>query len=562
MNEASTAVRRVFLYLRKSTKDEAERQIRSIGDQRQDCIGLAERLGLEIIDEFTEDRSASRPNNRPIFRSMLKELSYKNPKRRRADAVLAWHPDRLSRNALEAGMIVQMLDDEQIKMLYFPAYQFHNDTSGKEHLTIEFARAKGYTDRLSEVVVRGVTGREQEGAMIYPAKYGYMKLREVPENPQKCSLFPIPHPESFEIVQRMFALALDGAGIKAIRAKLIAEFPERRKHILSLSAIDARLRDPFYCGHWLIKPGSKQERVIDLTQICLPNGTKFMPVLSVSEFHALQEARKIKSNAAVPRRTKRVNPLPNLVTCGKCGGRMYPNHRKVKRAGGVKEEQLGYECQNRNEDGTPCCQRRVKADIIFETIQKEIETFFPRMTKRDYQRYVLAVGAFIKQKEAKAKSQRSRINTSLEKIKTEKRRIIHQRAELIAAGEYDKHSKAHYEARLEELSVSESDLKNERKSAQYDSGSRVLRFKQFMELMENLHHDWPAADCGKKAALSKTLFWNLTVHCSESQSVRWNSAIVDAENGPNFDSGRPAWNQLEPYLERWWNANLSLKTLC
>ena len=86
---------------------------------------------------------------------------------------LAWHPDRLSRNALEAGMLIQMLDDELIKDLAFPAYNFHNDTSGKEHLTIEFARAKGYTDRLSEVILRGVSGREREGAMIYPVKFGY-----------------------------------------------------------------------------------------------------------------------------------------------------------------------------------------------------------------------------------------------------------------------------------------------------------------------------------------------------------------------------------------------------
>jgi hypothetical protein len=47
-----------------------------------------------------------------------------------------------------------MLDDSLIKDLFFPAYSFHNDTSGKEHLTIEFARAKGYTDQLSDVVTR------------------------------------------------------------------------------------------------------------------------------------------------------------------------------------------------------------------------------------------------------------------------------------------------------------------------------------------------------------------------------------------------------------------------
>lgn len=103
-------------------------------------------------------------------------------------------------------MIVQMLDDELIKDLFFPAYSFHNDTSGKEHLTIEFARAKGYTDQLSDVVSRGIRNRELEGAMTSHVKYGYMKRREH-KNPQLCSLFPIPHHQQFPVVKRMFELA-------------------------------------------------------------------------------------------------------------------------------------------------------------------------------------------------------------------------------------------------------------------------------------------------------------------------------------------------------------------
>jgi hypothetical protein len=56
----------IFRYPRKSTRDADERQIRSIYDQRQDCLALAERLNLTIVDEFVEDRSASRPHNRPV----------------------------------------------------------------------------------------------------------------------------------------------------------------------------------------------------------------------------------------------------------------------------------------------------------------------------------------------------------------------------------------------------------------------------------------------------------------------------------------------------------------
>lgn len=84
---------------------------------------------MVVVETVIEKDSARTPNNRPKFNAILKELSYKNPDRRKADGILAWHPNRLSRNAQEAGLVVQMLDDELIKNLFFPAYSFHNDTS-------------------------------------------------------------------------------------------------------------------------------------------------------------------------------------------------------------------------------------------------------------------------------------------------------------------------------------------------------------------------------------------------------------------------------------------------
>ncbi len=54
------------LYARKSTTDET-RQVRSIGDQIDDCQRLAIRLGLKIVDTLRETKSAKKPGERPIF---------------------------------------------------------------------------------------------------------------------------------------------------------------------------------------------------------------------------------------------------------------------------------------------------------------------------------------------------------------------------------------------------------------------------------------------------------------------------------------------------------------
>jgi len=48
--------------------------------------------------------------------------------------------------------------------------------------------------------------REAEGAMVYPVKFGYVKRREY-KSAAKSSLFPVPHPEQFEVIKRIFELA-------------------------------------------------------------------------------------------------------------------------------------------------------------------------------------------------------------------------------------------------------------------------------------------------------------------------------------------------------------------
>jgi site-specific DNA recombinase len=97
------------LYARKSTEDE-NRQVRSIEDQIRDCIALAEREGLRVVATIKEKKSAKKPGQRPQFTQMLADIGKKY------DAILAWHPDRLCRNMLEGGQIINMLDESVLKI--------------------------------------------------------------------------------------------------------------------------------------------------------------------------------------------------------------------------------------------------------------------------------------------------------------------------------------------------------------------------------------------------------------------------------------------------------------
>lgn len=156
------------LYARKSTVDES-RQVRSIGDQIDDCIKLKERLGLNVVEILHEEKSAKKPNQRPIFTQMLKDF-----RQGKYDGILAWNPDRLARNMLEGGQIIDMIDQEQIKDLKFVTHYFTKDANGKMLLGMAFVLSKQYSDDLSQKVTRGVRKSFEEGKSPIP-KHGYLR---------------------------------------------------------------------------------------------------------------------------------------------------------------------------------------------------------------------------------------------------------------------------------------------------------------------------------------------------------------------------------------------------
>src|SRR3990167_8819209 len=153
------------LYVRKST-DDPQRQIRSIDDQIFECMELASRLGLNVVNKnkpLVETKSAKKPGKRPIFRQMLNDL-----KKGVYDGILAWNPDRLSRNMREGGEIIDMVDEDQIKDLKFVTHTFSKDANGKMLLGMAFVLSKQYSDDLSQKVTRGVRRSFAEGKTPTP----------------------------------------------------------------------------------------------------------------------------------------------------------------------------------------------------------------------------------------------------------------------------------------------------------------------------------------------------------------------------------------------------------
>lgn len=226
---------KVFLYARKSTDDE-ERQILSIDAQRNELREFASKQGLEIIFEFVESMTAKEPG-RPIFNDMLRRVE-----KGEADALLAWHPDRLARNSVDGGRIIWLVDTGKLTALKFPAFWFENTPQGKFVLNMAFGQSKYYVDALSENVRRGMREKIRRGVYPHKPPLGYVnepRLRTIEIHEQKAPL-----------VRRLFETYATGRHNFDQMHVLAAQWGllSHQERPIARSVIPQILSDRFYIG--------------------------------------------------------------------------------------------------------------------------------------------------------------------------------------------------------------------------------------------------------------------------------------------------------------------------
>src|SRR5229473_701011 len=98
-------------YRRKSSEDE-DRQVASLPDQTTALAEVAARFHIQpsqIVADFGESRSAKLSHTRPEFQKMIKMVEHGE-----ANAILTWHPDRLSRNLGDIDTLIQLMESRKL----------------------------------------------------------------------------------------------------------------------------------------------------------------------------------------------------------------------------------------------------------------------------------------------------------------------------------------------------------------------------------------------------------------------------------------------------------------
>jgi DNA invertase Pin-like site-specific DNA recombinase len=157
---------------------------------------------LKIVASFEESRSAFEPG-RPKFDQMLDMLNSG-----KADGIIAWHPDRLSRNEVDASMITYAVRRGIIKDLKFGTYLFDNSPSGIMMLQTMLSQSQYYSAKLSVDVKRGNEQQRKNGWLTYRAMPGYLNARN-PNNPDQGII--VMDEERHALVRKMWDMFLTSA---------------------------------------------------------------------------------------------------------------------------------------------------------------------------------------------------------------------------------------------------------------------------------------------------------------------------------------------------------------
>lgn len=284
-----------FLYARKSEEDDT-RQVQSIGDQLKLAHELAEAADITISEVFQEARSAKRPG-RPVFNEMIARIEAGE-----AQGIVAWHPDRLARNAVDAGILIDLIDRGRLKDMKFHSYRFENTPEGKWMLSIVLGQSKYFVDKLSKDVQRGIRSKLEKGHYPQLAPVGYLN--------DQVNHTIIADPERFEMVQRAFRLVLTRTYSVPQALRVLNEewgFRTKRRaksggKSLARSAFYRMLSQLFYTG--------LMEHKGEVFQGQHP------PLITQHEFDELQQ---ILGRGKVNVRHKREFQFAGLMKCGVCG---------------------------------------------------------------------------------------------------------------------------------------------------------------------------------------------------------------------------------------------------
>ncbi|MGH7141529.1 MAG: recombinase family protein [Minisyncoccia bacterium] len=300
-------------YYRKSSEAE-DKQIQSIDDQRRELREYAAKNGLNVVGEFEESQSAHHPG-RPVFNEITKRLE-----KGISNGLLVWHANRVSRNPIDSGATVHLIDEGKLTHVRTPSHIYGNTSTEKMMLALECMIAKKDSDDKSDAVKRGLRGRYKKGLPNGVAPIGFINdmsrekgdrgwLVDQEKFPMVCQLLELFQTRRYSIRALLHA-ANEDMGLRTPLHK-----KQGGKKLVISHIIDTILKNPVYAGFFLTKDGERHELNENMPR-------------AISE-EKYWENQKILGEKGRPRPSKYKLSFAytGTTSCGGCGGAVTAEHK-------------------------------------------------------------------------------------------------------------------------------------------------------------------------------------------------------------------------------------------
>ncbi|MBI4080438.1 MAG: recombinase family protein, partial [Candidatus Levybacteria bacterium] len=382
-----------IVYLRKSSDDNRDTQVRSLPGQRMDVDEMIKKNNLKVIKPYLEESQTAFKKGRPRFNEMLQRLESGE-----AQGVIVWHPNRIARNYGDGGRFVQAMSEGHIKLVFTWAGGIYaDDPRDKEYLMTEFTRATRDSDDKGVAVKRGNRTRFFEKKQwIGPAKIGYLNVYNPVTKEKEIKV----DPERYPLVVKGIRLILSGAHTPMqVLHKINDEWAFRTRKTkrqggrpLSKAGWYKLLADPYLYGLMIRREGETMG--------------EHKPMLNKDEFERLQI---ILGRKGKPRIAKHEFAYKEVLKCGGCGGSVTAEERwqiicpqcktkfhrakntdKCKECGILIEEMknpkilhyVHYHCTKRAHPD--CTQGSIPLKVLEKQIDEELSKFEIKEEFRDW----------------------------------------------------------------------------------------------------------------------------------------------------------------------------------
>lgn len=327
------AINRTIIYCRKSSESD-ERQIQSLPDQITTLTALIASKGLQIMGEPLQEAKSAKIPGRPIFNQLIQMIEDGT-----VNSIVLLNPSRLSRNTIDTGRIIYLMDQGKLQEVITPYQSFKNNPNDKFMLNLLCTQAKLENDNKSVNVKESLKLKAERGVFPGKARPGYKNNSEKPQGLRDISA----HPLYFPLMRKLFDLALTGnysvERLVKEAGKLGIRSSKSGKPICK-SWMHRLLRDPFYTGKFIY--GGKMYQ------------GQHPALLTDDEFNLLQD---IVEGRTKGKQQKHDFALNGIISCGECRYCVTAEKHTKKYKNGKSQIFAYYHCTKKgNHEGKKCNQ--------------------------------------------------------------------------------------------------------------------------------------------------------------------------------------------------------------